>query len=112
MSTPSELSFEFFPPRTPKGADTLNAVHNELTKFEPNFFSVTYGAGGSTQNGTFDAVKRMRDAGTNAAPHITCVGASRDYIKDTIQSYLDIGVDRFVVLRGDLPGGMVDRGRV
>ncbi len=111
MTQSPELSFEFFPPRTPKGAETLAAVHTELAKFEPNFFSVTYGAGGSTQAGTYDAIKEMRGRGSNAAPHITCVGASRDYIKETIQSYIDLGVDRLVVLRGDLPGGMVDRGK-
>lgn len=105
------LSFEFFPPRTPKGVEVLAGVHAELAKFNPSFFSVTYGAGGSTQEGTFDAVKSMRELGSNAAPHLTCVGASCDDIKHTVQSYLDIGVDRLVVLRGDLPSGMVDRGR-
>ena len=111
MKTNTELSFEFFPTRTPKAADSLAQVQSRLAALNPNFFSVTYGAGGSTQEGTLNAVQRMRDAGHSTAPHITCVGASRDYIKDTIQSYLDLGVSRLVVLRGDLPGGMVDRGR-
>lgn len=106
-----ELSFEFFPTRTAKGAKTLETVHTELALFEPSFFSVTYGAGGSTQEGTFDAIKRLRTHNLDAAPHLTCVGASRDLIRDTISSYIDIGVTRLVVLRGDLPGGMVDRGR-
>lgn len=106
-----DLSFEFFPPRTPKGAEILADVHAQLARFEPTFFSCTYGAGGSTQQGTFDAVQSMHNAGSNAAPHITCVGASRDEIKSTIESYLAIGVSRLVVLRGDLPGGMVERGR-
>ena len=111
MKTHTELSFEFFPTRTPKAADSLAQVQSRLAALNPNFFSVTYGAGGSTQEGTLNAVKRMRSAGHSTAPHITCVGASRDHIKDTIQSYLDLGVSRLVVLRGDLPGGMVDRGR-
>ncbi len=105
-----ELSFEFFPPRTEKGTDNLLAVHSELAKFEPSFVSVTYGAGGSTQEGTYDAVKSMLAAGSLAAPHITGVGSSRDNIKSTIQSYSQLGVERLVVLRGDLPGGMVERG--
>jgi methylenetetrahydrofolate reductase (NADPH) len=111
MSSSPELSFEFFPPRTPKGADTLNKVHADLAKFEPTFFSVTYGAGGSTQAGTLDAVKSIIDAGSTGVPHITCVGTSQDYVRETVQTYIDLGVRRFVVLRGDLPGGMVERGR-
>lgn len=111
MNSSTELSFEFFPPRTDKGAEALAQVHADLAIFKPNFFSVTYGAGGSTQAGTFDAVKRMQEGGSSAAPHLTCVGASQAFIRDTVQSYLDLGVERMVVLRGDLPGGMVDRGR-
>ncbi len=109
-SSNPELSFEFFPPRTPQGFENLMDVHANLAKFGPTFFSVTYGAGGSTQDGTYDAVKSIIDAGSNAAPHLTCVGASRELIRDTIASYLDIGVERIVVLRGDLPSGMVERG--
>jgi methylenetetrahydrofolate reductase (NADPH) len=105
-----ELSFEFFPPRTEKGTENLLAVHTELAKFEPNFVSVTYGAGGSTQEGTYDAVKNMLLAGSAAAPHLTGVGTSRDDIKSIVQGYLELGVKRLVVLRGDLPGGMVERG--
>jgi methylenetetrahydrofolate reductase (NADPH) len=106
-----DLSFEFFPPRTDQGSEGLAKVHAELTRFEPSFFSVTYGAGGSTAQGTFDAVQAMRAIGADAAPHITCVGSSRDEIKSIVESYLAIGVTRMVVLRGDLPGGMVERGR-
>ncbi len=105
-----ELSFEFFPARTPKGFDNLLDVHAALAKFDPTFFSVTYGAGGSTQAGTFDAVKAILDTGSDAAPHLTCVGSSRDQIKQTIGTYLELGIKRIVVLRGDLPGGMVERG--
>lgn len=105
-----ELSFEFFPPRTPKGFENLTEVHLALAKFDPTFFSVTYGAGGSTQEGTFEAVKSILGADSSAAPHLTCVGSSRELIKDTVNSYLELGVERIVVLRGDLPGGMVERG--
>ena len=110
MSNSPELSFEFFPPRTPAGEQHLAAVHKELARFQPSFFSVTYGAGGSTQAGTYDAVKLMLAAGSEAVPHITGVGSSREEIKRIVQSYLDLGVKRLVVLRGDLPGGMVERG--
>ena len=109
-NTELELSFEFFPPRTEVGSVNLLAVHAELAKFEPSFVSVTYGAGGSTQDGTYDAVKSMLATGTCTAPHLTGVGASRDEIKSIIQGYLELGVKRLVVLRGDLPSGMVERG--
>ena len=105
-----ELSFEFFPPRTEKGVENLSQVHAELAKFDPTFFSVTFGAGGSTQDGTYDAVKSMIEAGSDAAPHISCVGASKDNIRQMIQSYVELGVKRLVVLRGDLPSGMVELG--
>jgi len=105
-----ELSFEFFPPRTETGVQTLAKVHAELSRFNPEFFSVTFGAGGSTQDGTYDAVKSMLANGSAAAPHVSCIGASQDNIKTMIQSYIDLGVNRLVVLRGDLPSGMVERG--
>jgi len=110
MDTTTELSFEFFPPRSPAGSKNLMSVHAELAKFEPQFVSVTYGAGGSTQDGTFDAVKNMLAAGSSTAPHLTGVGTSRDDIKSIIRGYQELGVKRLVVLRGDLPGGMVERG--
>lgn len=105
-----ELSFEFFPPRTDKGIESLAKVHAELAKFEPEFFSVTFGAGGSTQDGTYDAVKSMIAAGSDAAPHISCIGSSEDAIRSMVQGYIELGVKRLVVLRGDLPSGMVERG--
>lgn len=110
MTNNEGLSFEFFPPRTAAGTDKLMQVHTELMKFNPDFCSVTYGAGGSTQEGTYDAVKFMRDQGSNAVPHLTGVGTSRDEIKRIVSDYLKLGVNRFVILRGDLPGGMVERG--
>lgn len=105
-----ELSFEFFPPRTDKGVENMALAHTELAKFDPTFFSVTFGAGGSTQDGTYDAVKSMIEAGSDAAPHISCIGASQETIRSMVQSYLELGVKRLVVLRGDLPSGMVERG--
>lgn len=110
MNISTELSFEFFPPRSPAGLENLLSVHAELAKLEPSFISVTYGAGGSTQEGTYDAVKQMIAAGSSVAPHLTGVGTSRDDIKNTIEDYLKLGVNRLVVLRGDLPSGMVERG--
>ena len=109
-SNNAELSFEFFPPRTEKRFANLTKVHAELAKFSPTFFSVTYGAGGSTQDGTYCAVKSILEAGSPAAPHLTCVGASHDLIRTTVGEYLKLGVNRIVVLRGDLPSGMVERG--
>ncbi|NND83104.1 MAG: methylenetetrahydrofolate reductase [NAD(P)H] [Gammaproteobacteria bacterium] len=105
-----ELSFEFFPPRADKGAAALLRVNAELAAFEPEFVSVTFGAGGSTQQGTYEAVKSMIEAGSVVAPHLTCIGTSEQYVSEIIESYLDLGVQRLVVLRGDPPGGMVDRG--
>ena len=110
MSSSPELSFEFFPVRTPQGVAKLNAVHAELIKFEPAYCSVTYGAGGSTQDGTYAAVQHMLKSDVEAAPHLTCVGASKDNITALIEAYLEIGVRRFIVLRGDLPAGTLDRG--
>ena len=102
MNTTPELSFEFFPPRSKEGSEKLMAVHSELMRFEPQFVSVTYGAGGSTQDGTFEAVKKMLATGNSTAPHLTGVGSSRDDIKSIIQGYLDLGVKRLVVLRQGL----------
>lgn len=110
MSKKTELSFEFFPPKTDRGADNLVKVREELAALNPNFFSVTFGAGGSTQEGTFEAVKSILESGRQAAPHISCVGGSEQSIRELIESYLQIGVKRVVALRGDLPSGMVDRG--
>jgi len=110
MKEKPEISFEFFPPKTDVGVAKLKQVLSELSVLNPKYFSVTFGAGGSTQDGTFDAVKNIIDSGLEGAPHISCVGASKDGVKSMLQSYADIGVKRVVALRGDLPSGMVDRG--
>ncbi len=105
-----EISFEFFPPRTDKGIDNLAIVQSELAHFNPSFYSVTFGAGGTTQEGTYDAVKSILETGADAAPHISCVGSSAENIQSMMEAYLKIGIKRVVALRGDLPSGMVERG--
>ena len=104
MTTPA-VSFEFFPPNTPVGAEKLKTVVQELAAAKPEFFSVTYGAGGSTRERTFSTVKEVAAAGHEAAPHLSCVGSSRDSIREILQEYADAGIRRIVALRGDLPSG-------
>lgn len=102
-----ELSVEFFPPKTPEGALKLRAVRDQLAKeMKPNFFSVTFGAGGSTQEGTMTTVREIHEAGLQAAPHLSCVGSSRENIRELLRQYKAIGIRRIVALRGDLPSGM------
>ncbi|MEY4481265.1 MAG: methylenetetrahydrofolate reductase [Pseudomonadota bacterium] len=102
-----ELSVEFFPSKTPEGAAKLRAVREQLaTALKPTFFSVTFGAGGSTQDGTFSAVKEIHEAGQQAAPHLSCVGSSKEKISELLAQYKGLGIQRIVALRGDLPSGM------
>jgi methylenetetrahydrofolate reductase (NADPH) len=99
-----QFSFELFPPRTPVGADKLPGVVAALAAACPAFFSVTYGAGGSDQDGTYETVMQVIEStGIEAAPHLTCVGSSRAGIAATLQRYRDSGIRRIVALRGDLP---------
>ncbi|MCS6766865.1 MAG: methylenetetrahydrofolate reductase [NAD(P)H] [Candidatus Protistobacter heckmanni] len=100
------VSFEFFPPKTPEGKGKLAGVCAELAKAGPEFFSVTFGAGGSTQEGTLQTVLDIQSTGQQAAPHLSCVGASRDGIRALIAQYRAHGIRRIVALRGDLPSGM------
>lgn len=101
---PIHFSFELFPPRTPAGAEKLPATVAELATVQPAFFSVTYGAGGSDQDGTWDTVAMVgRTTGIEAAPHLTCIGSTRAKIAALLQRYRDAGVRRIVTLRGDLP---------
>ena len=109
---PQDFSFEFFPPKTEKGAEKLRTVHTELSKLDPKFFSVTFGAGGSTQERTFGTVKEILDIGSDAAPHLSCVGSTKDDIRAIINGYKEQGVKRIVALRGDLPSGMVEPGEL
>jgi len=104
------FSFEFFPPNTPEGAEKLAQTARQLAVLKPKFFSVTYGAGGSTQERTLKAVLDLRAAGHAAAPHISCIGASRDSVRSILQQYRDNGISHLVALRGDLPSGTAAAG--
>lgn len=104
MNPNNPFSFELFPPRTPEGAAKLPAVVAKLAAVKPAFFSVTYGAGGSDQDGTYETVVRVvKDTGIEAAPHLTCVGSTRAKIAGLLDRYKSAGVKRIVALRGDLP---------
>ncbi|VAW96220.1 5,10-methylenetetrahydrofolate reductase [hydrothermal vent metagenome] len=102
---PKHFSFEFFPPKTPEGAEKLKTVRSELGKLKPKYFSVTFGAGGSTQDGTMDAVLDIQKAGFNAAPHISCMGTDKEIIVSLLEQYKNNGIKQLVVLRGDMPSG-------
>jgi methylenetetrahydrofolate reductase (NADPH) len=102
---PQQFSFEFFPPKTVEGAEKLVAVRDKLAELKPKYFSVTFGAGGSTQQGTIDTVTSIQQAGYSAAPHLSCVGSSKESIRGILRSYMDKGINRIVALRGDMPSG-------
>lgn len=99
------FSFEFFPPKTPEGADKLRAVRARLAALKPEFFSVTFGAGGSTREGTWNTVTEIAEAGLAVAPHISCIGTTRASVRELIGAYRARGIRRLVALRGDLPSG-------
>ena len=99
------ISFEFFPPKTPEGATKLVNVRHELYALKPEFFSVTYGAGGSTQDGTLQQVQAILSEGFDAAPHFSCIGATRDSVREQLAAFKTAGIRRMVALRGDLPSG-------
>lgn len=99
------ISFEFFPPKTPEGAEKLRAVRQQLYVRQPVFCSVTYGAGGSTQAGTFGTVKEILAEGVEAASHFSCIGATRAGVREQLAQLKAMGVKRLVALRGDLPSG-------
>jgi len=102
-----ELSVEFFPPKTPEGENKLRLVRERFSEsLKPAFYSVTFGAGGSTQSGTLKVVSEIHAAGESAAPHLSCVGSSRDSVRIMLHQYRDLGIRRIVALRGDLPSGM------
>ncbi len=105
MNHPVPISFEFFPPNTPVGDDKLKLVVQELGALKPDFFSVTYGAGGSTRDKTLKTVQAIAAAGFEAAPHLSCVGATREGIAATLATYRAQDIKRIVALRGDLPSG-------
>jgi methylenetetrahydrofolate reductase (NADPH) len=105
-------SFEFFPPKTPEGAAKLRATHRQLAQLKPAFFSVTYGAGGTTREGTLSTVLEIRAEGSEAAPHISCVASTRASLREVIAQYQANGIRRIVALRGDLPSGMALSGEL
>ncbi len=106
----TEISFEFFPPQSADGVEKLRAVRAKLAAAHPSFFSVTYGAGGSTRERTCDIVMEIAAEGHAAAPHLSCVGSTRVGIREILHGYREQGIRRIVALRGDLPSGMADVG--
>jgi methylenetetrahydrofolate reductase (NADPH) len=104
MSTPQRFSFELFPPRTPEGVAKLPGAVCQLAEAKPLYFSVTHGAGGSDQDGTYETLLTVvRECGTEAAPHLTCIGSTKEKIGALLDKYRAAGVKRIVALRGDLP---------
>jgi methylenetetrahydrofolate reductase (NADPH) len=104
------FSFEFYPPKTEEGAANLQVVHSKLAERKPDFFSVTFGAGGSTRDKTFDTVVDIQSKGIDAAPHLSCVASTKENIRSILKSYQENGISRIVALRGDLPSGMMSAG--
>ncbi|MBQ5948842.1 methylenetetrahydrofolate reductase [NAD(P)H] [Massilia sp. ST3] len=104
METPN-FSIEFFPPKTAEGAEKLRATRQKLAELQPKYFSVTFGAGGSTQAGTLQTVLEIQQEGIDAAPHLSCIGGDRDSIRAILKQFQDHGIRRLVALRGDLPSG-------
>jgi methylenetetrahydrofolate reductase (NADPH) len=105
MMETHNFSIEFFPPKTAEGADKLRAARQKLAALHPKYFSVTFGAGGSTQQGTLDTVLDILAEGHEAAPHLSCVGGSRESIRAILKQFQVHGIRRLVALRGDLPSG-------
>jgi methylenetetrahydrofolate reductase (NADPH) len=105
-----KFSFEFFPPNTPAGLDKLRDVRRALRQVQPEFFSVTFGAGGATREKTMAIVQEITAEGSVVAPHISCIGASKASILELLTLYKGMGIRRLVALRGDLPSGMVTAG--
>jgi methylenetetrahydrofolate reductase (NADPH) len=109
---PRSFSFEFFPPKTPEGVEKLRATRRQLQQLRPKFFSVTYGAGGSTRDRTLEAVLEIRNEGFEAAPHLSCIGSTRADISATLELYKAQGIRHIVALRGDLPSGAASAGEL
>ncbi len=104
------FSFEFFPPQTPEGMEKLRATRRQLAQLSPKFFSVTFGAGGSTRDRTLEAVLEIQAEGHTAAPHLSCIGSTGENIRAMLEKYRDHGIRHIVALRGDLPSGMAQAG--
>ncbi|MES2408049.1 MAG: methylenetetrahydrofolate reductase [NAD(P)H] [Pseudomonadota bacterium] len=108
--TTRTFSFEFFPPKTPEGMDKLRATRDQLASLKPKFFSVTFGAGGSTRDHSLETVLDIQRAGYAAAPHLSCIGSTHDNIRAILQEYRTHGIRHIIALRGDLPSGMASTG--
>lgn len=112
-SSPLNISFEFFPPKTPEGMQNLQQTAATLELLGPTFFSVTFGAGGSTRDGTLKTVQMLQESTkTSIAPHLACVGCTRDELTEILKTYQAQGLKRIVALRGDLPSGMGQTGEL
>ena len=107
---PRVFSFEFFPPKTPEGVEKLRATRKQLAQLDPAFFSVTYGAGGSTREGTLATVLEIRKAGSPAAPHLSCIASTRENLREVIKQYKANDIKHIVALRGDMPSGLAMSG--
>jgi len=110
VNQPVAYSFEFFPPKTAEGIANLREARKSLAQFKPEFFSVTFGAGGSTRDRTMDTVFEIQDEGYAAAPHISCISSSKEEIRELLSAYQAKGIKRLVTLRGDVPSGEVSAG--
>ncbi|MHB8915601.1 MAG: methylenetetrahydrofolate reductase [NAD(P)H] [Thiobacillus sp.] len=108
--TSTTFSFEFFPPKTAEGAEKLRATRKQLAQLKPKFFSVTFGAGGSTRDRTLETVREIQSEGSEAAPHLSCIGSTHDNIREILNEYKGQGIRHLVALRGDLPSGTMDAG--
>ncbi|NML25655.1 methylenetetrahydrofolate reductase [NAD(P)H] [Zoogloea dura] len=106
------ISIEFFPPQTSEGVEKLRVTRARLAELKPEFFSVTFGAGGSTQARTFETVFETQREGYEAAPHLSCIGSTREHVREILKRYQDAGIHRIVALRGDLPSGVGDPGEL
>jgi methylenetetrahydrofolate reductase (NADPH) len=107
-----KYSFEFFPPKTPEGMEKLQGTVRQLAQLKPDFFSCTYGAGGSTREGTLATVLKIREAGHAGAPHLSCVASTKADLRGVIEQYKSHGIRHIVALRGDLPSGLAAAGEL
>ena len=107
---PRHFSCEFFPPKTEAGAANLVTVQAQLARINPDFFSVTFGAGGSTRDKTMEAVVAIQRSGRQAAPHLSCVASTKGSIRKVLRSYQEQGIAKIVALRGDMPSGVLSAG--
>ncbi|MCK5499483.1 MAG: methylenetetrahydrofolate reductase, partial [Gammaproteobacteria bacterium] len=106
-----KFSFEFFPPKTPEAVGKLQTTQEHLARLKPDFFSVTFGAGGSTRERTFETVMDIfHKTGIEGVPHVSCIGSTTEEILSVLNSYMEAGIHKVVALRGDLPSGSIGTG--